>query len=122
MQLDITENPVDPISGEIDFSVISIPLCSNETVPQDTMIASIQSQEEPQEPRILELRGRLQAELSTCSAQSMNELTPWKNNEHAFKIEVLDSSQKPINCKSRPLPFNLKNKVKFTLDEQLNAK
>ena len=52
----------------------------------------------------------------------MNELTPWKNNEHAFRIELLDPAQKPINCRSRPLPFNLKNKVKIALDEQLNAK
>ena len=42
------------------------------------MMISAMQQEEPEEPRVLELRNRLEAEL-TCSAQSMDELTPWKN-------------------------------------------
>ena len=76
MQLNITENTADQICGEINFSVKSIPLCCNETVPQETMIASIQPQEEPEEPRILEKRGRLEAELSTAQSKNYERIDP----------------------------------------------
>ena len=89
IQLEVIENTADPVCGKINFSVKSNQIHEKENVPQEMMIAAIQ-QVEPEELRILELRERLEAELRTCSAQSMDELTPWKNDEHAFRIELLD--------------------------------
>ena len=90
------ENPVDPIIAEID-------------------------EIEPEEPEIKETRTLLETQLQLCSAKSISELTPWKNYDHAFKIALLNSEQEPIACKSRPLPFHLKKKVKQALDDQERA-
>ena len=68
------------------------------------------------------LRQKLETELGKCSVSSLKELTPWQNLDSAFKIEFIDAEQKPISCKSRPLPFHLKNKVKLAIQDQLDAK
>ena len=60
-------------------------------------------------------------ELETISANSVTVLTPSKNNDIAFKIELIDPRQTPITTKSRPLPYHLKQKVKDELDRQLKA-
>ena len=90
MQLDITDNTVEPICGEINFSVKSIQLCCNEYEPQETMIVAIKPQEEPKEPRIFELRGRLEAELSTCSAQSTS-------NTRQVRVSRIQATRRPRN-------------------------
>ncbi|CAF1073716.1 unnamed protein product [Brachionus calyciflorus] len=56
--------------------------------------------------------------LST-SNESVTDLTPRKNMDIAFKIELLNPNQIPITTKSRPLPYHLKQKIKDELDRQL---
>ncbi|CAF1104367.1 unnamed protein product [Brachionus calyciflorus] len=58
-------------------------------------------------------------QLKTISAKSVIDLTPSENKKFAFKIELLNENQEPIITKCRPLPYNLKDKVKKELDKQL---
>jgi len=67
------------------------------------------------------VRKNIMNELKTISAESVTDLTPSKNMDIAFKIELLDPNQTPITTKSRPLPYHLKQKVKDELDRQLKA-
>ncbi|CAF1021517.1 unnamed protein product [Brachionus calyciflorus] len=60
-------------------------------------------------------------ELKTISATYVTELTPQKNMDIAFKIELSDPKQQPLTTKSRPLPYNLKQKVQEELNRQLKA-
>ncbi|RNA25784.1 Retrovirus-related Pol poly from transposon, partial [Brachionus plicatilis] len=63
------------------------------------------------ETEIVNVRKTIMNELETISANSVTDLTPSKNNDIAFKIELIDPRQTPITTKSRPLPYNLKQKL-----------
>jgi len=67
------------------------------------------------------VREKIINELKTISATSVTELTPQKNMDIAFKIELSDPKQQPLTTKSRPLPYNLKQKVQDELNRQLKA-
>ena len=67
------------------------------------------------------MRERIMDSLKTVSANSVIDLEPNKNNDFAFKIELIDPKTKPITTKCRPLPYNLKNKVKEEIENQLKA-
>lgn len=60
--------------------------------------------------------------LSTCSAKSLQDLQPQEINENAFRIRFRDPKQAPITCKSRPIPYHLKERVKIAIQDQLDAK
>ena len=62
--------------------------------------------------QIKKLRETASIELKKYSAKSLTELEPSKNAHVEFKIELIDPNMKPIRCKVRPLPHNLKEKVK----------
>ena len=90
-------------------------------VDVETTVAMIHNEIVPEDNKIVEARRRCQDELLKSSATTMNELTPWKNFDQAFQITLVNPDQEPIACKSRPLPFHLKKKVKQALDDQEKA-
>ncbi|CAF1049721.1 unnamed protein product, partial [Brachionus calyciflorus] len=67
------------------------------------------------------MRERIIDSLKTVSANSVIDLEPNKNNDFAFKIELIDPNTKPITTKCRLLPYNLKNKIKEEIENQLKA-
>jgi hypothetical protein len=56
-----------------------------------------------------------------CVAKGILDLKPDSNSDVAFYIELKDSNQQPIACRSRPLPYHLKPKVEEAIREQLEA-
>ncbi|RNA31087.1 hypothetical protein BpHYR1_049920 [Brachionus plicatilis] len=66
-------------------------------------------------------RAFLKNKIEEVSAKSVLDLKPEKNSDVAFEIEFQDPNQKPIKCRCRPLPWNLKEKVNSELDRQLKA-
>ena len=67
------------------------------------------------------VRENIMNKLNEIKANSVTDLTPNKNTDIAFKIDLTDPNQKPITTKSRPLPYHLKQKVREELDRQLKA-
>ena len=63
----------------------------------------------------------LKNKIEEVSAKSVLDLKPDKNSDVAFEIEFQDPNQKPIKCRCRPLPWNLKEKVNTELGRQLTA-
>ncbi|RNA16169.1 hypothetical protein BpHYR1_021718, partial [Brachionus plicatilis] len=55
------------------------------------------------------------------TARSLIDLIPGKNHGFTFKIDFIDLNQKPIRCKCRPLPWNLKDKVRQEIESQVQA-
>ena len=86
------------------------------------------TQESPPEPdvelvkyseeQLSEAREKLNEKLITVSARKLTDLEPQRNHAIEFKIELVNPNQPPIRCKSRPLPWSLKEKVKTALEEQ----
>ena len=86
-------------------------------------IVSIPETSETSESDLLvERRKELQELLSTCSARSIEDLQPQQIDENAFQIRFRDPNQAPITCKSRPIPYHLKERVKIAIQDQLDAK
>ncbi|CAF0952553.1 unnamed protein product [Brachionus calyciflorus] len=59
--------------------------------------------------------------LEEVAANSLLDLIPIKNHGFTFKIDFIDTNQKPIRCKCRPLPWNLKDKVRHEIENQVKA-
>lgn len=94
-------------------------LKENEILVINTGLLPNSSEEE--EEQLLNSREEIQTIFEECSASSLVDLVPQANREHAFQIRLRDSSQEPITCKSRPLPFHVKDKVKEAIQEQIDA-
>ena len=102
-----------PDSSELESSPVKCTL-KHPTISENPNSDSEMSQ-------IEQYRGELQNFLACCSATKFEDLNPLANRDDAFKISLMDPRQKPIFCKSRPLPHQLKQKVKDLLDEQEQA-
>ena len=59
--------------------------------------------------------------MNSISGDDNTVIQPTLNPNMQFSIKLIDPDQRPIKCKARPLPFNLKNKVKEAIDEQVKA-
>ena len=59
----------------------------------------------------------LKKEFEKCSVQQLTQLKPHLNDKFAFKIELIDPNCPPINCRIRPIPQHLKDRVKDKLNE-----
>ncbi|RNA08199.1 Retrovirus-related Pol poly from transposon, partial [Brachionus plicatilis] len=66
-------------------------------------------------------RAFLKNKIEEVSEKSVLDLKPERNSDVAFEIEFQDPNQKPIKCRCRPIPWNLKEKVNTELDRQLKA-
>ncbi|CAF0755633.1 unnamed protein product [Brachionus calyciflorus] len=71
---------------------------------------------------IEEAREAVTVELIKISAERVRDLEPNFNSDVAFQIEFINPSQKPLRCKCRPLPYNLKEKVQIEIEQQIEAK
>lgn len=63
----------------------------------------------------------IESEFQKICAHSVADLKPEVNYDCAFKIDFKEVNQRPIRCKSRPLPYNLKEKVRLEIDKLLKA-
>ena len=72
----------------------------------ESFIAVVVSSDEIEDPQITDSRWQLEPISLRGSTKSMTELTPWKNFDQAFRIELMDTNHPPSACKSRPLPFH----------------
>ena len=120
INLSLNGNHNSLICGEIMFSVQHNPQYTTELNPA-SMIAMLEQSEINEPSQMTEIRARLEKELEICSAKTLSELTPKKNHEYAFEIELTEPLHKPIAFKSLPLPYHLKCKVKQALTDQLKA-
>ena len=68
-----------------------------------------------------QIRTDISEKLNSISGDDNTVIQPTLNPNMQFSIKLIDPDQRPIKCKARPLPFNLKNKVKEAIDEQVRA-
>ena len=69
----------------------------------------------------IEAESKIKEEFESISANSVADLVPEINHGFTFKIEFIDPNQKPIRCKCRQLPWNLKDKVRLEIENQVKA-
>ena len=62
-------------------------------------------------------RNELSAKLQKCSANVETEA----NEDSAFQITLANPDQQILACKSRPLPFRMREKVREAIQQQLEA-
>ncbi|CAF0901705.1 unnamed protein product [Brachionus calyciflorus] len=67
-----------------------------------------------------ELENQIKNELGKVAANDFNDLTP--SNVFCHKIELINPNINPVKQKIRPVPFNLREKSKAYLDEQIASK
>ena len=63
-------------------------------------------------------REKLQTQFEKCAAKSIKDITGGVKTDVKFEIQLLNPNQRPIYCKMRPLPHNIKDKVQQLLKEQ----
>ena len=68
-----------------------------------------------------EVREHVQERLKQCAAKSLKEVKTDREDKVKFKIELINPNQRPLQAKARPLPHNLKDKVKQVIQEQEDA-
>ncbi|CAF0975241.1 unnamed protein product [Brachionus calyciflorus] len=66
-----------------------------------------------------QLEKAITLEFKSISAESFDQLTPTDTIMH--EIKLVDPNIKPIKQKTRPVPFNVRDKFKSIIDEQLEA-
>jgi hypothetical protein len=85
------------------------------TVKQDEGFVEIEIQRKPEQEEVkielnsdeIAVRDRLQVKLNKNSTSHPADIRPLvRQHEVQFKIEFTDPNQKPIRCKTRPIPFN----------------
>lgn len=59
--------------------------------------------------------------MEEIAENSVADLQPQMNHMYAFKIEFVEKDFVPVRAKCRPLPYQLKEKVKETIEMQLKA-
>jgi hypothetical protein len=64
------------------------------------------------------VRFQLEQRLKECAATSLDSIMVKNSTPAKFNIELINSNQQPLCAKARPLPYNLKDKVKQLLKEQ----
>lgn len=109
----------------VDYQVNSLESKFNEhkqkNEPESIKHKIDQNNDTKNESELIDVREKISKELEKISAKSVLDLTPCKNQDVAFRIEFYDPNQKPIKCKCRPLPHNLKEKVFKEIKQQLQA-
>ncbi|CAF1108619.1 unnamed protein product, partial [Brachionus calyciflorus] len=70
----------------------------------------------------IEAESKIKQEFESISANSVAELVPEINHGFTFKIEFIDPNQKPTRCKCRPLSWNLKDKLRLEIENQVKAR
>ena len=115
------------LSSESSSSQSSISSSSSTECIEKNTELSEESWEEGKETnsqfsKIEEAREVVADELKQISAKSVIDLEPTINHDVAFEIEFIDPNQKPLRCKFRPLPYNLKEKVQNEIEQQIEAK
>ena len=67
------------------------------------------------------VRKRVEEKLKQSAANSLNGIKTERETKVQFKIELINQNQRPLEARSRPLPFHLKEKVKLAIKEQEDA-
>jgi hypothetical protein len=76
---------------------------------------------EKNEPKMNNFRFQLEQRLKESAATSLDSIMVKNPTRVKFNIELINSHQQPLCAKARPLPYNLKDKVKQLLKEQEEA-
>ena len=67
------------------------------------------------------VRIQLEQRLKECAATSLDSIMVKNRTRIKFNIELINLNQQPLCAKARPLPYNLKDKIKQLLKEQEEA-
>jgi len=67
------------------------------------------------------VRSTIQAKLEECAAGKVTDIDIERNRHMEFNIRLINPNQRPIYCKSRPIPQSIKEMVRVALFEQLEA-
>jgi len=67
------------------------------------------------------VRSTIQAKLEECAAGKVTDIDIERNRHTEFNIRLINPNQRPLYCKSRPIPQSIKEMVRIALFEQLEA-
>ena len=67
------------------------------------------------------VRDSIKRRLEECAAEKVADIDIEANRHMEFEIKLISPNQRPIYCKSRPLPQSLKEAVKKAIFEQVDA-
>jgi hypothetical protein len=98
-----------------------IRISSNEFDQINTIDTVSNNHLENDEYEINSVRYQLEQRLTECAATSLDSIMVKNPTRVKFNIELINSNQQPLCAKARPLPYNLKDKVKQLLKEQEEA-
>ncbi len=90
----------------------SIRISSNEFDHINTIDTVSNNHLENDEFKIKNVRYQLEQRLKECAATSLDSIMVKNPIRVKFNIELINSNQQPLCAKARPLPYNLKDKVK----------
>ena len=99
----------------------SIRISSNEFDQINTIDTVSNNHLENDEYKINKVRYQLEQRLKECAATSLDSIIVKNPTRVKFNIELINSNQQPLSAKARPLPYNLKDKVKQLLRDQEEA-
>ena len=68
-----------------------------------------------------EVRKKILEKLECCAARTPTDIHPERRRHQEFKIRLKNPNHKPIRCKVRQIPHNLRDKVKEAIDAQLDS-
>ncbi|CAF0976734.1 unnamed protein product [Brachionus calyciflorus] len=74
-----------------------------------------------EQPSFVEAEEFILKKFKETSVDSVMDLKPSENQYEKFKIEFKNENHKPTKCKCRPLPYNLKEKVRLEIEKLLRA-
>ena len=82
---------------------------------------SVELYQQTDRPELEIIKKGIWNHLNACATESLEDAKPEMLRGMEFNIELIDPDQQPIRCKSRPLPFAIKEQVKLALNAQLEA-